>query len=224
MIIIITPCSANKDDSTPIPNSFKTVQPSDYLDDKNLISILQRTREQIFRDPRTCLGARTTYAFDLYVRTGKAYRDLRESNNQQKIKSTLISGDEIKWFFLSGAYGIIPALEAAKKYQATFDKNIERKKKIPYTADLWKNTLPLICNAIFSKLHPTWLYVFGSKSYTYFIKQTDFWKTKETVKMFESTGQSGPSWLSPKLDDLVSSLLNNQLDAFNKRYPKFIKQ
>jgi len=224
MIIIITPCSASKDDSTPIPNSFKIVQPSHYLDDKNLISGLQNIREQIFCDPRTCVGTRITHAFDLYVSAGKAYRDLRKSNNQQKLKSTLISDDEIEWFFLSGGYGIIHALEAAKKYQATFDRNIARKKKIPYTADLWKGTLPLICNAIASKFQPTWLYVFGSKSYTYFIKQTDFWKMKETIKMFESTGQSGPSWLSSKLDELVSSIFDNQSDAFNKRYPKFIKQ
>jgi len=136
----------------------------------------------------------------------------------------MISDNEIEWFFLSGGYGIIHALEAAKKYQATFDRNIARKKKIPYTADLWKSTLPLICNAIASKFQPTWLYVFGSKSYTYFIKQTEFWKINETIKMFESTGQSGTSWLSPKLDELVSSIFDNQLDAFNKRYPKFIKQ
>jgi cytoplasmic iron level regulating protein YaaA (DUF328/UPF0246 family) len=224
MIIIITPCSASKDDSTPIPNGFKVVQSSHYLDDKNLVSSLQSIREQIFHDPRTCVGAKTTCAFDLYVSAGKVYRDLRESDNKQKLKSTLISDDEIEWFFLSGGYGIIHALEVAKKYQATFDKNIAHKKKIPYTADLWKSTLPLICNAIASKFQPTWLYVFGSKNYTYFIKQTDFWKIKENIKMFESTGQSGSSWLSPKLDELVSSIFDNQLDAFNERYPKFMKQ
>jgi cytoplasmic iron level regulating protein YaaA (DUF328/UPF0246 family) len=224
MIIIITPCSASKDDSSTIPNNFKIVQSSHYLDDKNLISHLQSIREQIFRDPRTCVGAKITYAFDLYVNAGKAYRGLRESSNQQRLKSTLISDGNIQWFFLSGGYGIINALEATKKYQATFDRNIAHQRKIPYTANLWESALTQMCSAILSKFQPTWLYVFGSKSYTYFIKQTDFWKTKKTITMFESTGQQGPSWLSPKLNEMASSIFNSELDKFNKRYPKFVKQ
>lgn len=224
MIIVITPCSASKDDSISIPNRSKVVQPSYYLDNKDLISRLHNIREQIFRDPRAHVGAKLTYAFDLYVRAGKAYRDLRESGNQQRLKSKLISSDKIEWFFLSGGYGITHALEAAKKYQATFDRNIARKKKIPYTADLWEDTLTSICNAVISKFQPTWLYVFGSKSYTDFIKQTAFWKTKETIKMFESTGSSGPSWLSPILNELVSSIFDSRFDAFNEGYPKLVKQ
>jgi len=222
IIIVITSCSARKDDAIPIPRGFRVVQPSDYLDDKGLISRLHSVRERIFQDPRACVGTEITYTFDLYVRAGNAYRDLRK-NNHQRLKSMLISGSEIEWFFLSGGYGIIHALEAARKYQATFNRSIAYQKKIPFTAKLWNNTLTSICDAIISKFNPEWVYVFGSEDYTNFIKQTHFWRT-QNVKMLESTGSSGPFWLSPKLNELVNSILDDHLNVFNEKYARSVKQ
>lgn len=222
MIIVITSCSASKDDSIPIPDGSKVVQPTYYLDDKGLISRLHNIRNNIFQDTRTCIGTKTTYAFDLYIRAGYAYRDLKK-NNYQKLKSMLISDSNIEWFFLSGGYGIIHALEAGKKYQATFSKSIAYKKKIPFTANSWNGALTSICDAIVAKFDPQWIYVFGSRDYTNFLKQTVFWRTKN-VKMLESTGRSGPSWLSPKLNELAKSMLNNDLKGFNEKYPRFAKQ
>jgi len=222
MIIIITSCSASKDDSTPIPNGSKVVQPSYYLDDEGLISRLHDIRKHIFQDPRACIGTKTTYAFDLYVRSGNAYRDLRK-NNYQKLKSMLVSDNSIEWFFLSGGYGIIHAFEAGKKYQATFNRSIAYQKKIPFTANSWNGALTSICDAIVAKFDPKWIYVFGSRDYTNFLKQTAFWRAKN-VKMLESTGSSGPHWLSPKLNEMAKSILKNDLETFNEKYTKFVKQ
>lgn len=221
MILIITSCSASKDDSIPISNDSKVVQPSSYLDDKRLISRLHSIRDRIFQDPRAHAGAKITYAFDLYVRAGNAYRDLRK-NNYQRLESMLIS-NSLEWFFLSGGYGIVHALEPAKKYQATFNRSIAYQKKILFTANLWNNTLTTICDAIVTKFNPECVYVFGSQAYTNFIKQTGFWRTKN-VTMFESTGSSGPFWLSTKLNELVNSILRSNLKPFNKKYAKFVKQ
>lgn len=222
-VLIISSCSAQKDDSIPIPTHSKIVQPAYYLDDKTLISRLCRIREDILNDPRAFVGQKVTYAFDLYVRAGNAYRDLREKS-YQALKSLLTSSNVVEWFFLSGGYGIIHALEAARKYQATFNRNIAYQKGIPYTANLWRDVLPAGCDAIVSKFNPDWIYVFGSQDYTYFIKLADFWENRPNVKIFESTGSSGPFWLSPILSECVESILTNRLNEFNKRYPKFLKQ
>jgi hypothetical protein len=226
LIVIISSCSARKDDSIPIPSGSKIVQPSDYLDKKGLIARLQRIREHVFQDPRVQLGTKTTYAFDLYARAGNAYKGLREQT-YQSLKSLLIIS-QIEWFFLSGGYGIVNALEPAKKYRATFNRSIAYQKNIPFTADLWKGILTTICDEIVSKLNPEWVYIFGSRDYTNLIKQTEFWKrpdlTRMKVRMFESTGSSGPFWLSPKLGELAVSILSNNINGFNKKYPRFIKQ
>jgi cytoplasmic iron level regulating protein YaaA (DUF328/UPF0246 family) len=222
MIVIIVSCSATKDDSIPVKDGSRIVQPPYYLDDNTLISRLEGIREHIFRDPTADIGTKITYAFDLYVRAGKVYKDLRK-NSYQRLKSMLISGNDIEWFFLSGGYGIINALEAAKKYQATFNKSIAYQKKIPFTTSRWGDTLPSICDSIVSKFKPEWVYVFGSKDYTNFIKQTHFWQGNNT-KMFESTGRPGLFWLSSKLDELVNSIFNHKLNSFNEKYSKFNKQ
>jgi hypothetical protein len=88
---------------------------------------------------------------------------------------------------------------------------------------LWNGALTSICNNIVTKFDPEWIYVFGSRDYTNFVKQTNFWRTKN-IKMLESTGSSGPFWLSPKLNELVNSILDNDLKAFNEKYAKFVKQ
>jgi cytoplasmic iron level regulating protein YaaA (DUF328/UPF0246 family) len=134
-VMIITACTARKSDSIPIPQGAKIIQPKDYLDDKKLIEKLFQIRRKIFADPKAKVGTKSTYAFDLYVNTGNAYKEIR-TKYYKKIKSLLKSG-EIMWFFLSGGYGIINALEPAKRYQATFSRSIAYANKIPFTAKIW---------------------------------------------------------------------------------------
>lgn len=224
MLAIVTSCSASKDDSVPISPNLRVVEPSYYLDDNNLILKLLRIRESIFSDPRTNVGDKVTYAFDLYIRAGRAYRHLFK-NNYDRLKTILLQSNVVEWFFLSGGYGVIHAFERAQRYQATFNYNIARQKRIPHTAKLWNNVLIEICDAIFSNFNAQMVYVFGSRDYTHFVKNTHYWRQSENMRIFESAGSSGPSWLSPILNELVNSIIENKVDAFNAKYQgKFIKQ
>jgi len=222
ILIVFTPCAAGKDDSISISSASKIVEPAHYLDER-LIPGLLGTRERIFQDPRARVGTKTSYALDLYGRAGKTYKKLLE-HNFPRLKSMLLSSDSVEWFFLSGGYGIVHALEKARKYQATFTPSIAYQNKIPYTGKLWTPLLTRICDSILLKFRPDFVYVFGNRDYTVFIKQTSFWKTANNVKMLESTGLSGPTWLSPILNALVGSILQNNVDAFNSKYGKFTKQ
>jgi len=223
LYVIFTSCSATKDDSIPIPSSSRIVQPSYYLDNPTLVSKLQEMRKRIFDDPRALIGYRDTHASDLYMRTGKAYKDLFK-NNYDRLKEGLLIGNNIEWFFLSGGYGIVHSLEKARKYQATFSQSIARQKNIPYTEKLWNGILPSICDAILSKFSPEYVYVFGSRAYTQFIKNTRHWHSNDNIRMFESTGLGGSSWLSPLLNKLLDSIFDNDVHNFNTKYPKFVKQ
>ena len=89
-MIVFTSCTAQKMDSIPIPPGSVTIHSHDYVKDKNQLLELNQIRKQIFNDPRAKIGSETTYAFDLYVNTGNAYKDLKR-NHYQKIKSLLIS-------------------------------------------------------------------------------------------------------------------------------------
>ena len=223
-IVIIGSCSKCKDDFVPIPQNSLIVQPSYYLNDRSLLNRLHNIRNCIFHDPRASVGSKTTYAFDLYVRAGKAYQELFKKKYDQ-LKSVLLSNNIIEFFFLSGGYGIIHALEAARKYQATFDKTIAKNNNIPYTTNLWRDTLPLILDDMILKFNPDWVYVFGSQAYTNFVKQTRAWISRPNIKIFESTGRRGPDWLSPIINECVESILDNRLTSFNNKYPNsFVKQ
>jgi len=90
MYVVVSSCCARKDDSVPVPEGSRVVEPSYYLD-RSLVAGLLNTRERILRDPQGCFEARTTYAFDSYVRFGKAYKDLFESY-YDRLKSLLLSG------------------------------------------------------------------------------------------------------------------------------------
>jgi hypothetical protein len=221
ILVVFTSCAASKDDSVPISTGARVVEPTYYLDEYLIPSLLS-TRERTFSDPRASVGTKTSYALDLYGRKGRAYKKLLESN-YPRLKSMLLSGDSVEWFFLSGGYGIVHALEKASKYQATFSQGIAYQNDIPYTGKIWKPLLTQVCDSILLKFHPDFVYVFGSRDYTEFIKQTSYWKTKDNVRMFESTGSAGPSWLSPILDELVDSILLSNIDAFNSKYGKFTK-
>jgi len=222
ILVILTSCSASKDDSIPITEGSRVVEPSYYLN-QALLSRLLSTRERLLLDPRARLGTKTSYALDLYGTAGRAYKKLLEYN-YPRLKSMLLSSDSVEWFFLSGGYGIIHALEKARKYQATFAQSIAYQNKIPYTGKLWAPLLTQICDNILLKFRPDFVYIFGNRDYTDFIKQTSFWRTEDNVRMFESTGSSGPSWLSPILNELVGSILQNYVDVFNSKYSKFTKQ
>lgn len=223
-VLVISSCSSGKDDSVSISKESKIIRPSNYLKDEELLSELKSVRETIFEKKKAEVGEKKTYAFDLYGRKGYAYKDLRESSNHRKLKSDLASSDKIDWFFLSGGYGIVNALEPAKKYQATFNRSISYKNDIPYTTNLWEGILPKICDSIISSISPDWVYVFGSRDYTSFIKKTNFWEEKESIRMFESYGSAGVHWRSSKINDLVDKFLEDNLSKVNKEYPKFTKQ
>jgi len=222
MYVVLSSCCAKKDDSVPIPVGSRVVVPLDYLE-RSLVAGLVNTRERILSDPRAGVGKATTYAFDLNVRFGKAYKDLFFSH-YDRLKSLLLSGGGVEWFFLSGGYGIVHALEKVRSYQATFIRSVAYQKKIPFTGSMWKSVLPSVCDSILSRFRSDWVYVFGSRDYTQFIKETSFWKKANNVKMFESTGSAGPTWLSPILNELVGSILQKNVDAFNAKYGKFTKQ
>lgn len=226
MYVVISSCTARKDDSIAIPDNSRLVEPNHYLEEP-LLSRLLKTRDRILSDPRTRIGKRTTYAFDLYVRAGKAYKDVFK-NYYYELKSLLISGKNVDWFFLSGGYGIIHALESARAYQATFSRTIAHQKNIPYTGDLWRTVLPQIIDAILSKLSYDCVYVFGSRDYTDFVKETKLWRNAGSsgtpVKIFESSGSAGPIWLSPILCELVGAILNGEIESFNSRYGGLTRQ
>lgn len=222
VIVVISSCSAKKDDSVPIPKNSRIISPADYLGNINLVRRLETTRESIFKDPRSKVGIKETYAFDLYVQTGNAYRHLR-TKNENELKEIMFSG-ELAWFFLSGGYGIIHALEPARKYQATFNQTIARQKGIPFTTKIWKGVLEDVVDSMFSRLDPKHVYVFGSQDYTRFIRDSKTWRRGKNVRLIESTGSSGPFWLSPIINELVEVLVKDKIGLFEKKYPQFTKQ
>jgi len=222
MILIFSSCSSSKNDANPIPENSVRVSPIDYLDDAELVSKLCATREGIFEDPRANIGSSETYAFDLYVNAGFAYRRLKHVNHEE-MKSRLLNGDDVEWFFLSGGYGIVHALEPAVKYQATFTRGTSYQNDIPFTGTIWKRLLPKILDEIISKYNPEMTYIFGSRDYTWFVKKIESWENGDMI-MLESTGSSGPHWLSPKINDLVNHILHNDLNRFDSKHRKFEKQ
>lgn len=223
MIMIFSSCSAKKNDHTQINPSGPLATPSYYLEDKHSILALERTRESIFRNEAAMVGSRKTYAYDLYVRTGRAYNAVN-SEYYGEIKKALVEKRGIEWFFLSGGFGIIHALEEAWNYQATFNCSIAYQEGIPYTANIWKTLLPQLCDSAISRLSPDWVYVFGSRDYTRFIKETNVWDENDNIKIIESTGSAGTIWLSKKLAELMYSFFNYELPKFNGSYKKFTKQ
>lgn len=222
MIVVISSCSASKDDSVPIPDSASRMFPAEYLGDTDLVRRLNETRDAIFKDPRSAVGTKTTYAFDLYVQTGNAYR---HSVNcyRNKLKALMISG-KLSWFFLSGGYGIVHALEPVQKYQATFNRTISHQNGIPFTANLWKGILSDMIDSAVLKLDPEWIFFFGSQDYSTFFKESKVGCSKRNLRLFESTGSCGPYWLSPIISKLAASIVEGQVEKFGKNYSCLTKQ
>lgn len=223
-LVVITPCSASKCDCIPIPPEGKVVEPRDYLRDEELLGRLIRLRQTVFATPGAQPGNATTYAFDLYVRAGQAYRDIRRSNYAE-VKELLAGSRTVQWFFLSGGFGIVHALEKAHKYQATFNRSIAYRRGIPYTATLWGETLVRICDCILWGLAPEWVYVFGSEDYTRFVKDTRYYAESDRITVFESVGITGTGWIGPRLHELTEAIAAGEIGRFNEKYPgKCIRQ
>jgi len=220
--IIISSCSAGKDDSNPIQLGNPLVTPKDYIRDDDLYGKFMAMRESILSRPTSQLGSRRTLAFDLYVRKGRAYSKLLKENyvTAQKI----LFDNEVQWFFLSGGYGIINALEEAKKYQASFNYNIARSNNITFTAREWKPFLPPILDGIIENYSPQRVYVFGSRDYTDFIKLSENWENDDVIKILESTGSAGVHWLAPKINDFFIAMKRNSIEEYDAQYSKFQKQ
>ena len=220
--IIISSCSAGKDDSYPIQSGDPFVTPRDYIQDDNLYAKFMAMRDSIMSRPPSQLGSKRTLAFDLYVRKGRAYSTLLKDN--YVTAKRILFENEVQWFFLSGGYGIINALEEAMKYQASFNYNIARSNKITFTAREWKPLLPSICDAIIENYSPKRVYVFGSRDYTDFIKLSETWENDDVIKILESTGSAGVYWLAPKINDFFIAMNKNNLEEFDGKYGKFQKQ
>ena len=223
-ILVFSPCCATKCDKR-TPDDKNERKPQDYLDDKELVDRLTSKRKGILCDPK---GEKTTYAWDLYVWTGRAYGDLRCSGNVERVKK-LLAENKLQWFFLSGGYGVVHALEKVNDYQATFNRSTEYQKHILFTGNIWRGgaLLSQLCDAIVQKFNPSCVYIFGSRDYTAFIRKAYFWgkRGEDSVKMFESTGRNGSYWLSERLDELAEAILTGKLNGFNKNHPgKFCKQ
>ena len=219
--ILITSCSSGKNDSQPIQSGSYLVTPKDYVRDVDLYEKFVSKRESILSRPTSHLGKSKTLAFDLYVRTGRAYSKLKE--NYHTVKDVLFD-KKIQMFFLSGGYGIINALEEAKSYQASFNYNIARSKEISYTAREWRPLLPSICDAIIENYAPERVYVFGSRDYTNFIKLTKTWEKDDLIKILESTGRNGVYWLAPMINEFFVAINENNINEFDIKYGKFQKQ
>ncbi len=120
---------------------------------------------------------------------------------------------------------IIHGLEEARSYQASFNYNIARQNNIPYTKKIWMKILPMIIDHILKNIDPEFVYVFGSRDYTQFVKATDFYVTHENIRVFESRGSSGVYWLSPIINDLVEALIEGDHTVFEGKYrEKIVEQ
>ena len=189
-----------------------------------MIRQLEEIRERVFKQPRISLGNKKSYALNLYTQTGFAYRDLRKNNQLEKAKELLKDQRNIQWYFLSGGNGILNALEAARDYQATFNRSIHYQRKIPFTGTIWRTILPKVCNEIFTTFHPEWVYIFGSQDYTQYIKDTYYWRNEQNITMFESTGSAGIHWLSPMISTFIKAVLKEDIHNFTAHHKKFNKQ
>jgi len=219
--LVFTSCTASKDDSAQIAAKDIAIGPNRYLTDRNLRDLLLTTREQVLSDPRAKRGNHLTYAFDLYVKAERSqmYSDLRaRSQLCENVKQALRKG-EIQWFFLSGGYGMLHALEPATKYQATFSYGIARQNGIPYTARVWRRCLVDVCEHVMNRYSAWPVYAFGSRDYTDVLQRTRRWRAGEGIKIIESTGTGGGWRLSPIVAEFVRSLMSCQLSDFDRRHP-----
>jgi len=223
-ILVFSPCSKNKCEKPAeyIPN-FTPVEPWRYLEDKELLKRLMDTRKCIVDDLEKRTATQGVLAFDLYVRTGKAYKEIFHSYYKE-LRDKLIQNDDIQWFFISGGYGVIHALEKAVDYQATFSKQEADENNIPFTGDIWREAgLSAICEHIVQNLNPSRVYVFGGRDYIRFIKSVTYLKGKERVKIMPLRPGCRSSSLSWPIRNLAKAIFHGKLDEFDRTYQSQFK-
>jgi hypothetical protein len=113
-------------------------------------------------------------------------------------------------------------LEATRRYQATFNGNIAYQKKISFTVNLWKDTLAAICELLLQGSIQNGFMSSEVRSTPILLNK--LFLRKKNVKILKSRGSSGPFWLSPRLNELVDSIMDNNLRTSNEKYAKFDKQ
>lgn len=208
--IIITSCTKNK--CTQFVPEKHSVSPTDYLVNPALVNQLAATRAAVFAHPNSAYDQNATqhYAFDLYVRDPKTqlYRGLRETGLAITVRERLLSvGNEVEWYFLSGGYGLLHALEMARPYQATFDEGIARQNSIPGTLREWKAVLPLFLNSIFCQRVPSSVTVFGSTKYVDMVRATEFYRCRPDLFDIR-VGRANTPALTTALVDTVRRVFN----------------
>jgi hypothetical protein len=207
--LVLSPCSESKSDKVEIPASFTPKNPTDYLDDRYLLRQLDTGRRRILKELRKQTESPETLAIDLYVGAphSRAYRRTRELSHYQKLRRKLFSGGDIEWFFLSGGYGVVNALERVQKYNASFAETKVRK--------VWQEEdLPAILDGIVATLHPLHVYVFGNTDYVSFVLETTFYQERKQTQLtvFERR-------YTEPLTQLVGAIINDSLDGFKKSWP-----
>jgi hypothetical protein len=207
--IIITSCTKSKSTQF-IPGKY-AVSPGDYLAKPSSVARLDAARSLVFALPNSAYDEKATqhYAFDLYVRDPytKMYRGLRDTGLAVTVRERLLAGDdEIEWYFLSGGYGLLHALEIARPYQATFDRSIASKNKIPWTFQKWKPVLPPLLDEIFSQKNPSSVTVFGSTAYVEMVRNTNFYKCRPEIFKIVQGRAYDPKIISA-LEETVRHLL-----------------
>lgn len=174
-VLILTPCTKNKCTDI-VPEKIEVV-PDDYLGKDGSFRELHIARLKAFEsagseyDP----NSKQVYAFDLYVHHPRTqlYKNLRDSGLAERARRAIVETRfPGEWFFLSGGYGLVHALELTRSYQATFNRQLARHARIPFTGKIWNN-LPDIIDEMVERLSPSMICVFGSTDYINFVKATN---------------------------------------------------
>jgi cytoplasmic iron level regulating protein YaaA (DUF328/UPF0246 family) len=178
--IIITSCTKRK--SIDFRPNGRRVSPVDYLIRPDSVKQLRRTRKLVLALPGSeyCPQEEQRYAYDLYVR-GKTqlYSNLRKEEIDVRVREKLLAAKPaVDWYFLSGGYGLLHALELVKPYQATFF----RIKGTPFTLRYWKEILPALLDEVFQKNNSVEsVHVFGSTPYVDMVRDTKRYRTQRDL-------------------------------------------
>jgi len=184
MHIIITSCTKNK--CTRFTPDGRIVSAVEYLANSEALARLNGTRDAVLNNPNTAYDPRAGqyYAFDLYVRhpDTQLYLRLRNEGLDGPIRTRLLARmNDVEWYFLSGGYGLLHALELARPYQATFSHTIARTSNIPYTLRQWKPVLPSILDQMIERSPVDSIHIFGSKDYVDMVRSSNRYKHRPTA-------------------------------------------
>ncbi len=194
--IIITSCTKNK--CTQFMPDGRTVSPGEYLASPAALAQLNRTRDSVFSNPKSAYDPRAKqhYAFDLYVRhpDTQLYRRLRDEGLDVPVRTRLLAKmNDVDWYFLSGGYGLLHALELARPYQATFSNTIASNNNIPCTLREWKPVLPSILDEMFERSTVCSINIFGSRDYVDMVRSSKHFQHRPTLFEVKSGRASDPA-------------------------------